>query len=71
MEVLIIDDHPTQIDGYKSILSFSDVNESLNFTACYNCEEAHKIITTTQNKNRFALAIIDYSIPPYEDRELI
>ncbi|WP_179334082.1 response regulator [Winogradskyella costae] len=70
MEVLIIDDHPIQIDGYKSILSLSDINEFLNITACYNCKEAYKIITTTQSKNRFALAIIDYSIPPYEDQNL-
>ncbi|REE08377.1 DNA-binding NarL/FixJ family response regulator [Winogradskyella pacifica] len=70
MEVLIIDDHPIQIDGYKSILSLSDINEFLNITACYNCEEAYKIITTSQNKNRFVLAIIDYSIPPYEDQNL-
>ena len=70
MEVLIIDDHPIQIDGYKSILSLSDINESLNFTACHSCTEAYKVITTLQNKNRFALAIIDYSIPPYEDQNL-
>ncbi|MFD1016920.1 response regulator [Winogradskyella rapida] len=70
MEVLIIDDHPTQIDGYKSILSFSDVNESLNFTACHNCTEAYRVIRTAQNKYPFALAIIDYSIPPYEDQNL-
>lgn len=70
MEVLIIDDHPIQIDGYKSILSFSDSNEPIEVTACYNCTEAYQIITTSQNKNRFSLAIIDYSIPPFEAQNL-
>lgn len=70
MDVMIIDDHPTQIDGYKSILSFNDSNEPINVTACHNCTEAHKVITTVQNKNRYALAIIDFSIPPFEEQNL-
>lgn len=70
MDVLIIDDHPTQIDGYKSILSFNDSNEPINVTACHNCTEAHKVITTVQNKNRYALAIIDFSIPPFKEQNL-
>ncbi len=70
MNILIIDDHPTQIDGYKSILSFSDLNEPIEFTACHNCKDAYKVITTTGNKNRFALAIIDFSIPPFEEQNL-
>lgn len=70
MDILIIDDHPTQIDGYKSILSFNESNEPINVTACHNCTEAHKVITTVQNKNRFALAIIDFSIPPFEEQNL-
>ena len=53
MEVLIIDDHPTQIDGYKSILSFSEINETLEFTTCNNCREAHNLVTAHQNKHRF------------------
>lgn len=70
MDVLIIDDHPTQIHGYKSILSFNESSEPINITACHNCTEAFKVITTVQNKNRFALAIIDYSIPPFEEKNL-
>ncbi|MCT4629572.1 response regulator [Winogradskyella sp.] len=70
MEVLIIDDHPIQIDGYKTTLSLSDIEEPLRFTSCNNCEEAYKVITAPQNKNRFTLAIIDYSIPPFESQKL-
>ena len=70
MEVLIIDDHPTQIDGYKSILSFSEINETLEFTTCNNCREAHNLVTAHQNKHRFHIAIIDYSIPPFEEQNL-
>ncbi|MBA3985114.1 MAG: response regulator transcription factor [Flavobacteriales bacterium] len=70
IKLLIIDDHPTQIDGYKSILSFNELNKPLEITTCHNCKEAHKAITDPLNKDFFQLVFIDYSIPAYEEEKL-
>lgn len=70
IELLIIDDHPTQIDGYKSILLLNDLNISIKFTVCFNCKEAHQVITNPLKKDVFHLVFIDYSIPAYEEAQL-
>lgn len=70
IELLILDDHPTQIDGYKSILSLNDLNISIEFTACHDCKEAYQVIANPLNKERFQLVFIDYSIPPFEEKQL-
>ncbi len=70
IELLIIDDHPTQIDGYKSILSLNELNLNIYVTACHDCKEAHRVITNPLHKERFQLVFIDYSIPPFEEEQL-
>jgi two-component system, NarL family, response regulator NreC len=65
LHLLIVDDHPTMIEGYKSILSARyDLNDEINITTAYNCETAHQSITNaTEN---FDIAIVDLILPPYE-----
>lgn len=36
LNVLMIDDHPSMIEGYKSILSFNDLDCEINVTPAYN-----------------------------------
>lgn len=70
LKILIIDDHPTQIDGYKSILSFNEAGTPIETIACHNCREAFETITKPLNKEVFSAIFIDYSIPPFEEENL-
>lgn len=69
LNILIVDDHPTMIEGYKSILSHSyDLQEEIKIAIAYNCQSAHQLIISSAN--HFDIAIIDMIIPPYEPAKL-
>mgnify|MGYP003629754629 CR=1 FL=1 len=70
LKILIIDDHPTQIDGYKSILAFNQKGATIEVTACHDCRQAFKVITNPLNKEVFDTVFIDYSIPAFEEENL-
>ena len=65
LNILIVDDHPTMIEGYKSILSAKyNLQQEITITTAYNCQTAHQcIITAPEN---FDIAIVDMILPPYE-----
>jgi two-component system, NarL family, response regulator NreC len=65
LNILIVDDHPTMIEGYKSILSAKyNLQDEINITTAYNCETAYRCITAA-SKN-FDIAIVDMILPHYE-----
>lgn len=69
MKILLIDDHPMVLDSYENMLArdFSR-NYPQTIHRGSNCEEAHKIVlSATKSKSQFHLAIIDHSLPPYQD----
>ncbi len=66
--VLMIDDHPPIIEGYKSILAFNPYGYSINTTSAFSCEAAHKIITTTTTT--FDVVFLDITLPPYEEKNI-
>jgi DNA-binding NarL/FixJ family response regulator len=66
--VLMIDDHPPIIEGYKSILAFNPFGYSINTTSAFSCEAAHKIITTTTTT--FDVVFLDITLPPYEEKNI-
>jgi len=68
IEILIIDDHSPIIEGYKSILSFTEENHTLHFTEARNCETAYNILS--DEKNHFDVVFLDVSIPAYEKLNL-
>jgi len=69
LNILIVDDHPTMIEGYKSIFSSQyDMNDEIRITSVYNCEFAYKAITSS--KVNFDLAIVDMILPPYNSASL-
>ena len=49
LNILMIDDHPSMIEGYKSILSFNELGLHINTTPAYNCETAYNIIMSEEN----------------------
>ena len=69
-KILMVDDHPSQIDGYKAILQYNNKNIEIETTTCFNCEEAYHIITNTSNPVRFDLVFLDRSLPPYLEKKI-
>jgi two-component system response regulator NreC len=70
LKILMVDDHPSMIEGYKIILSYNNLGLEIETTAAYNCESAYKIITNKSNKDYFDLVFLDYSLPSYEEMRL-
>lgn len=73
MNVLIADDHQITIDAYKTILSFSpQLKDDINFIEANSCEEAYlKINWCLENNLKIDLAILDYSMPIYSEKNIL
>ena len=73
MNVLIADDHQITIDAYKMIFSFSlQLGYNINFIEANSCEEAYlKINQCLDNNLRIDLAILDYSMPIYSEKNIL
>ncbi|AWI24923.1 response regulator [Flavobacterium pallidum] len=70
IRILMIDDHPSQIEGYKVILGLNDFGYEIETTAAYNCERAFSIITNPAYSGKFDLVFIDLSLPPFLEKNI-
>jgi DNA-binding NarL/FixJ family response regulator len=70
IKILIVDDHPLQIEGYKSILQYNIDELEIETTVCYNCEEAYSIIVNTEASLHFDVVLLDRSLPPYPEKKI-
>lgn len=69
LNILIVDDHTTMIEGYKSILSAQfKLDEELIITTALNCEMACKLITTSVVP--YDIALLDMIIPPFDEMKM-
>ena len=68
LQVLMVDDHPPIIEGYKSILSFNSFGYRLNTTAAHSCESAYNFIT--DEKQAFDIVFLDVTLPPFPEKKL-
>lgn len=61
------------IEGYKMILSFSNVlSDNINYIEANSCEEAYlKINRAKEINTNIDLAIIDYSMPIYKQENIL
>jgi DNA-binding NarL/FixJ family response regulator len=66
--VLMIDDHPPIIEGYKSLLTFNPHEYSLHFTEVSNCEAAYDLIVSTEI--HFDIIFLDVTLPPYPAKNI-
>lgn len=73
MNVLIADDHQLTIDAYKTILPFSlQLGDNINFIEANSCQEAYlKINQCIENNVKIDLAILDYSMPVYSEKNIL
>ena len=65
--VLIIDDHPAMIEGYKSILSFNTHGYELEFKSAHASQEAFNLIL---GNLQFDIIFLDLSLPAYPEKEI-
>ena len=65
LKILMVDDHPSMIEGYKIILSYNTLGFEIETTSAFSCESAYEIITGSKNAI-FDLVFLDYSLPAYE-----
>ncbi|MGH2666537.1 response regulator [Flavobacterium sp.] len=70
LKILMVDDHPSMIEGYKIILSYNTLGYEIETSAAHNCESAYEIITNKAKSNFFDLIFLDYSLPPYEEKNI-
>jgi two-component system, NarL family, response regulator NreC len=70
VKILMVDDHPSMIEGYKIILSYNELGYDVDVTAVHNCEDAYEIISKKGSANNFDLVFLDYSLPPYEKKKI-
>lgn len=70
IQILMIDDHPTQIEGYKMILSYNNWGLDIETTSCFNCETAYNTISNTKTPIPFDVVFLDRSLPPYPQKNI-
>ncbi|UFH36097.1 response regulator [Flavobacterium acetivorans] len=67
--VLIVDDHPFIIQGYKNAITrYKPEKFEFFITEAKDCESAFHVITNTETV--FDIAFLDISMPPYEEKGL-
>lgn len=68
MNILLVDDHPFTTDGYRTVMQKRFTESDTRITIAASCKAAYDAVTAT--RDGFSLAIIDQSLPPYEEKKL-
>lgn len=68
--LLFIDDHAVVIEGYKSILSYSSDNHTLECHSVYSAKEAYLHLTDGKNNTNYQIIFVDYTLPECEELKL-
>ncbi len=66
LDILIIDDHHSIIEGYKNVLS-KNKNYKLRILKANSCDQAIKAINKAKNSSPFDLIFIDIQLPSSQD----
>ena len=66
LNILMIDDHPMILEGYKKVLS-NNKNYKLHISIAEDCEQAIRQINNANIKNGFDVVFIDIQLPPSND----
>ena len=68
IKVLMVDDHPPIIEGYRSILAYNSFGYKLNTTTAHSCEEAYNAIF--QVNYPLDIVFLDLTLPPYFEKNI-
>lgn len=70
LNVLMVDDHPPIIEGYRAILSYNTFGYNLETVAAYSCEAAYFIITEKLKPIAFDIVLVDVTLPPFQEKNI-
>jgi DNA-binding NarL/FixJ family response regulator len=66
--ILIVDDHPFIIQGYKNAITrYNPKAHEFFITEAKDCESAYNVVTNPESAV-FDIAFLDISMPPYEEK---
>ncbi|NHM05993.1 response regulator transcription factor [Flavobacterium sp. CYK-4] len=68
LNILIVDDHPAMIEGYKSILASAYPLSKWIITEVHNCELAYYQLT--KENAFFDIVLLDLALPAYEPAKI-
>ena len=69
--ILIVDDHPINVDSYQTLLSNIESNEKAEYLLAFDCEQAYNTINRRLLSDKtINFAFIDISLPAYEEKKL-
>ena len=69
--ILIVDDHPINVDSYQTLLSNIESNEKAEYLLAFDCEQAYNTLNRRLFSNKIIdFAFIDISLPAYEEKKL-
>lgn len=69
-KILIVEDHPSMITGYQTILSHNKLGDELEFYSANNCKDAYDCISNETKPISFDLVMLDYSLPAFPEKEI-
>lgn len=68
--ILIVDDHPFIIEGYKNAITrYNPKQYEFAIYQAHDCKSGYEIIEDS-NSPQFDIAFLDISMPPYEEKEI-
>lgn len=68
--ILIVDDHPFIIEGYKNAITrYNPESHEFLISQAKDCKSAYEIITNPETI-RFDIAFLDISMPAYDEKEI-
>lgn len=68
--ILIVDDHPFIIEGYKNAITrYNPKQYEFLISQAHDCRSGYDLIEDN-NTPKFDIAFLDISMPPYEEKEI-
>jgi hypothetical protein len=69
--ILIVDDHPINVDSYQTLLASIESNNEANYLVAFDCEQAYNTIHSSLNEvEPIDFAFIDISLPAYKEKKM-
>ncbi len=70
MNVLIIDDHPAQVDAYASIFELANDSVAFTFYKYSSLKDAYEFAIENEEAQEVDLAVLDLNMPTYKEMDL-
>ena len=72
INILVVDDHPINVDAYVNLIKLKEVNDIMIFHKAKDCFTSSKIINQLEKNNiPLNIALIDINIPEYREEKLL